>query len=138
MACRRSFASSGRAMVSTARSWSTYVLSRHFRGLRGSFEAPDELSEPSDELSANSRIGLSANTLLAGLSGCLLATCLLKTNVCSVRVSNHVGCCRVLWLAPGAANCGAGADRIRRHRLQRRHDVALSAKHHRQSLRVSG
>src|ERR1700736_3040520 len=132
MGCRRSFASSGRRAASTERSSSTCDLSQHFRGLRGSFEAPDELSEPSDELSANSRIGLSANTLLVGLSGCLLASCLLKTNVCSVRVSNHVGSCRVLWLAPGAANCGAGADRIRRSRLQRRHDVALSAKLHRQ------
>src|ERR1043165_4117946 len=116
MESRGCVVSSGRRTDSTTRSWSTCVLSRRFRALHGSFEAPDELSEASDELSANLRIGLSANTLMAGLSGYLLAACLLKIDVCSVRVSNHVRCCRVLWLAPGAAVCGAGADRIRRGR----------------------
>ena len=80
------------------------------------------------------RIGCPANVLFAGLSGCLLATCLLKTVICCVRVSNHVPCRRVALLASRAARRGAGADVVRLCRLQRRHADAPFAEFLLQSL----
>ena len=81
-----------------------------------------------------SRIGCPANILFAGLSGCLLGRCLLKTVFCCVRVSNHVPCRRVALLAPRTAGRGAGADVDRFCRLQRRHVDAAVAEFLLQSL----
>ena len=68
------------------------------------------------------------NLLMGSLSAYLLGTCLLKTVVCCVRVSNHVPCRRVALLAPRSAGRGAGADVVRLCRLQRRHVDACVAK----------
>jgi hypothetical protein len=78
------------------------------------------------------RIGCPA---YAGLSGCLLGRCLLKTVICRVRVPNHVPCRRVALLASRAARRGAGADVIWFCGLQRRHVDAAFAKFLFQSLR---
>src|SRR5258705_5811208 len=77
------------------------------------------------------RIGCPA---YAGLSGCLLGRCLLKTLICRVRVRNHVPCRRVALRASRAARRGAGADVIWVCGLQRRHVDAAFAKFLFQSL----
>jgi hypothetical protein len=97
-------------------------LFRHYRALPRSFEADSKI-----------RIGCRPNALSGGLSGCLLEACLLKSVVSCVRVSNHVPCRRV-FVAPGAASCGAGAARVGSCRLQRRHVDAVFTKFLVQSL----
>ena len=72
--------------------------------------------------------------LILRLRGCLLATCLLKTVFCCVRVSNHVPGRRVALRAPRAARRGTGAGVDRLCRLQRRHVDAAFAKFLVQSL----
>lgn len=89
---------------------------------------------PASPANCEVRIGCLANILFAGLSGCLLGRCLLKTVFCCVRVSNHVPCRRVALLAPRAAGRGAGADVDWFCRLQCRYVDAPLAKFIFQSL----
>ena len=96
-----------RQPVSIARNWSMSASCRRCRGSPANCRIP--------------RLAVPANVLFRGLSGYLLATCLLKRVFCCVRVSNHVPYRRVASLASRAAGRGAGADVGWLCRLQRRY-----------------